>query len=283
MKLAYFPKQTALQSEPVWRAFLQGAKTLGITPVEDAMDADCAVIWSVLWQGRMRKNQAVYNHYRSQGKPVFIIEVGALDRGRTWKISVNNITAAGEYANDSNFELDRAGKLGIDLGYSAAQSNPAILIVGQHQHSLQWAEMDTVAAWVNKTVNQLRTLTDRPIVFRPHPRNLVRLSDSAVHTERPTKLPNTYDKFDINFNYHCIVSYNSGPGIQSAVAGTPIICHHSSLAYPISEKIENINHPSLPDRSVWFQQILHTEWTIEEIAQGIPQRRILCKIELDIS
>ena len=95
MKIAYFPNQTALQSEPIWQAFLEGCKNNNIIPVENSMDAVAAVIWSVLWHGRMKSNQQVYNHYRNQNKPVFIIEVGALKRGTTWKISLNHINALG--------------------------------------------------------------------------------------------------------------------------------------------------------------------------------------------
>jgi hypothetical protein len=36
-----------------------------------------------------------------------------------------------------------------------------------------------------------------------------------------------------------------------------------------------INEVFLPDRQNWFHQVLHTEWTVDEISQGIPQKRIL--------
>ena len=70
-------------------AFLHSLKVAGIIPVENSLDCDAVVIWSVLWNGRMQANKAVYEHYRSQGKPVIVIDVGALKREITWKISVN--------------------------------------------------------------------------------------------------------------------------------------------------------------------------------------------------
>jgi hypothetical protein len=41
---------------------------------------DVAVIWSVLWQGRMAGNKKVWDDFRSQGKPVVVLEVGGLLR-----------------------------------------------------------------------------------------------------------------------------------------------------------------------------------------------------------
>ena len=73
-------------------AVLDYLQARGIQTQENSMESDAAVIWSVLWAGRMAPNQAVYTHYRSQNKPVIIIEIGALYRGNTWKIAVNNIT-----------------------------------------------------------------------------------------------------------------------------------------------------------------------------------------------
>lgn len=276
MRIAYFPNQTALQSEPVWRAFLDGCRQLGIEPVEGVKNADMAVIWSVLWNGRMRLNESIYNHYKNLGKPVFIIEVGSLDRGRTWKISANHITNEGIYGNLENLDSNRSRNLGIELKDTKIQRKNSILIVGQHERSLQWQKMPSARSWLEQKVREIRNFTDKPIIFRPHPRCVLgNLNILGITIERPNKIQNTYDKFDLNFDHHCIIGHNSGVGIQSVIAGTPIICDETSLAYEMSGSIPKINEISLPDRTLWFQKILHTEWTVEEMRQGIPQKRIL--------
>ena len=91
MRVAYFPNQCAQNSTPVMTAVIASLRRAGHACVENSLDADAAVIWSVLWSGRMAGNQAVYTHYRTQGKPVIVIDIGALYRGETWKIAVNNI------------------------------------------------------------------------------------------------------------------------------------------------------------------------------------------------
>ena len=79
------------------------------------MTADAAVIWSVLWHGRMQLNQAVYEHYRSQNKPVIVIDIGALYRGQTWKLAVNHITRDGYYGHEHDLDRDRPKQLQISL------------------------------------------------------------------------------------------------------------------------------------------------------------------------
>jgi hypothetical protein len=281
MKLAYFPNQTAMKSEPVWRAFLEGWQRCGHTFVENTLDADAALIWSVLWNGSMRNNKPIYEHYRKLEKPVFIVEVGSLVRGKTWKVAVNNITSQGVYANDGNFLPDRDIKLGISLKPENFSRKSEILIATQHDLSLQWQDLPRTDIWVKQIVDEIRKYSRKSIVIRPHPRGTVRnLSSIGVKIEQPRKIPDTYDRYDIDFGYHCLINWNSGVALQAAIEGTPVITGFDSLAHEISGKIQDIDSISLPDRSTWFQKILHTEWTTEEMAQGIPQNRLLSALNI---
>lgn len=281
MKLAYFPEQMALQSEPVWRAFLEGCKKHSITIVENDINADAVVIWSVLWHGRLRANLGIYNHYRSQNKPVFIIEVGSLRRGKTWKISVNNITTGGIYPQISDLNVNRPKELGISLSPYRETRRNAILIATQHQHSLQWDNQPSVDTWVLEQIRQVRKYTDMPIVIRPHPRCRIQdVNGKHITMDQPFKIPGSYDMYNIDFDYHCVINYCSGPSVQAAISGTPIICNEKSLAYPVSMPFEQIITPFLPSREEWFIKLCHTEWTVDEISQGIPQKYLLNQLTL---
>jgi len=269
--VAYFPLQCALNSVPVMSAVLDSLRAAGITPVENSLDADAAVIWSVLWNGRMSKNQAVYEEYRRQNKPVIIIEIGALNRGVTWKISVNNVTAQGYYGHLDNLDWDRPAKLGLKLS-TPVSTNPKIVVALQHIRSLQVANLD-MYKWLTTTLSILRSNTDRPIVVRPHPRCPMPLP-AGITVERPLPLANTYDSFDMRFDCHAVVNYNSGPGIQAAIAGVRPIVEGTSLAYPVGVGFADIEQPYDRDRTLWFTQICHTEYTVEEIQQGLWLKRI---------
>lgn len=276
MRFRLYREYGALNSRPIFDAFEQGLQSLGHESVKTGEDV--AVIWSVLWAGRMVQNQRVYRECRSKNIPVIIIEVGNLFRGRTWRICLDNINGRGFFANDQEIDQERPKKLGISLEPYKTVRKPEILIASQHRASLQWEGQPDMQTWINQAVSQLRQYTDRKIVVRPHPRSPVSVSLPNVTTELPKQIPGSYDDFDINYDYHCVINHNSGPAVQAAIKGIPIICDPSSLAGILSNKIENIENLKFPERDDWFLKLCHTEWTVDEISQGIPLKRLLSKI-----
>jgi hypothetical protein len=267
MKLAYFPKHCALNSSAPMTAFLHSCRRHGIELAENSMTADAAVIWSVTWAGRMQPNQAIYQHYQQHNRPVIIVEVGALHRGCTWKIAVNNITADGYYGHLENLDWDRPKKLALTVPQMFTPKN-TVLIVVQNSHSLQTQSLQSIDQWLTDTVQHIRTYSDRPIVVRPHPRSRINTVLSNVHVETPKKLVNTYDSFDIDYQHHAVINYNSGAGVQAALSGATVIVDRTSLAAPVSIDMCNIEHPVAIDRDRWRVEIAHTEYLVEEIERG---------------
>ena len=269
--LTWFENQCALNSPDVMRAFLNGARRIGYDIVPNSMSADVAVIWSALWYGRMRGNETVYQHFRQQNKPVIFIEIGALNRGVTWRVSVNHVTAQGFYGHHNNLDPDRPKRFGLNLK-SPKSSRPEILICSQHHASLQVQEQwQSQESWINDRIRRLQQYTDRKIIVRPHPRSPINtgLLETGVQIQTPKKLINTYDSFDFDINYHAIVNHNSGPGIQAAIAGARPIVDNSSLAFPVSFGMAALEQPYDIDREKWLIEIAHTEYSITELDQAI--------------
>lgn len=274
MKFKIFKEYGALNSPPVFSAFEQGIKKIGCQIV--STDEDAAVIWSVLWLGRMAKNKEIYEFYKNQNKPVFIIEVGNFKRGSTWRISEGNVNSQGNFGNIFDLDLDRPKKLGINLKDYSKTKKESILITLQHYKSLQWAHQPSTEKWISQTIEKIRCFSDRKIVIRPHPRCPFNISTiKNAEFDRPLKVSGTYDDFNIDYDHHFVINHNSGPTIQAAINGTPIICHESSLAYPCSDQFSNIENPIVPDRDDWLIRLCHTEWSLEEISNGIPVKRII--------
>jgi hypothetical protein len=271
MNFRLYREYGALNSKPIFDAFEQGLRSIGHS-TSTSPDA-IPVIWSVLWNGRMANNQRVYANHN----PIVIIEVGNLKRNITWRVGLNHINSLGIFAN--NFDLDpkRPEKLGVKLSSERQQRRPEILIATQHQKSLQWQGQPPMAQWVENTVAEIRKYSDRKIVVRPHPRSPISVKIPGVVIEQPKQILGSYDDFDIDYNYHCVVNYNSGPAVQAAINGVPVICDTSSLAGEISGKFEEIENITIPDRTDWFLRLCHTEWTVEEIAKGLPLLRIFQK------
>lgn len=272
MKFKLYRNYGALNSVPIFDAFADGVKSLGHEIVDDG--EDISVIWSVLWWGRMQPNQQVYQQCLNNGRPILIIEVGNLKRGVTWRISDHHINNFGIFGNSVDLDSTRPQKLGISIKPYSSKRRNEILIATQHSRSLQWEGQPSTEQWIRNTIAQIKKYTGRRIVVRPHPRSQIREKFVDAVIELPRKIPSSYDDFDINYNYHCVINHNSGPCVQAAINGTPIICDTSSLAYPVSEKWENLENPQLPNREEWFLKLCHTEWTVDEIRQGIPLKRL---------
>jgi hypothetical protein len=272
MKIAYFPAQTALNSTPVMIALLNSLRGAGHELQENSMTADAVLIWSVLWSGRMAANQAVYQHYRSLGRSVIVADIGTLQRGTTWKVAVNNINAQGYYGHLDQLDWDRPKKLGLILK-TPASPKPHVTIAAQHSKSEQSSGID-FNQWAREQIQILKRNTDRPIHVRPHPRCRLDVAGLGVTVEQPAKIPGTYDSFDLALDCHAIVNYNSGPGIQAAIAGVRPIVHNTSLAYPVSVGYADIEQAYVTDRDLWLTQISHTEYTLNELEQGLWLNRI---------
>ena len=288
--IAYYPEQCALNSKPVMEAFLNSCRGAGITPVENSLDCDAVVIWSILWNGRMSKNKRTYEHYRSLGKPVVVIDAGALEREVTWKIAVNNITSEGYYGHTDNLDWDRPAKLGISLGQT--DLNDAILIAGQHDKSLQWEGMPDLGTYAVQTIQRVQKYTDRPILMRfhprcqpfiPHHRFKMLLQNESLNNcdiEIPKPVVNTYDVFDIDYAFHTVINHCSGPGINAVIAGSNVLVDKKSLAYPMSIKLNQIeNPPQKRNKDRWLVEISHTEYTVDEIAEGLWLTRLKNALE----
>jgi len=246
-------------------AFMKSCRSAGIHTVPNSLMCDAVVIWSVLWNGRMLKNKEVYEHYKREGKPVVVIDVGALQRGVTWKIAIDNINALGKYGHKKDLDYDRPDKLGISL-QNRTQTNENIVIATQHIKSEQLANID-YTAWIERTLKEINAVSKRLTVVRHHPR--CSLGFDGTNVEKPQKIAGTYDSYNIDFGCHAMVNFNSGPAIQAVLAGCPVVCDNTSLAFPMSTKISEIENPPEIDRSQWLVEICHTEYTLPEIEKGL--------------
>ena len=280
MKFNLWRQYGALNSSPVFDAFHSGANALGHDVVVNGDDG-IDVIWSVLWNGRMAGNRSIWEQNIRQSKPTIVLEVGGIKRGTTWKVGLNGINRDGDYLPSGN-DSTRSSLLGLKLK-PWRYSGEYILLCGQHDKSLQWANMPSMSNWVHETITTIRAQTKRPILFRPHPRcplPAIEYEFKNVYRQNPVKITGSYDDFDMKFdNIWATVSWSSNPGIHSIINGVPAFTGPSSLAYDVAEQnLRNIENPLYSDRTQWLNDYAHTEWTVEEISKGIPIKHLTSKI-----
>lgn len=281
MRFSIFPRFGAQNSKPVFEAFKKGAKNLGYEVVEHDMSADVQVIWSVLWHGKMLQNKSIWEEANKSKKTVLILEVGCLKRGVTWKLMKNSINNKGFFGTRTNLMSNRSKKLGLQL-IPWTYSGNNILICGQHTKSEQWSNMPPPIEWLRTSIDSIKQYTERPIVFRPHPRDFqwaTSFKYRDVMVKIPKHITGTYDDFDFDQdlqNAWAVYNPSSNTGIQSIINGVPAFVNIDSLASSVgNNNFSSLNNPERPRREEWLEWLSHSEWTIDEIAEGTPINRIL--------
>ena len=283
MRFSLWTNYGAQNSKPIFAAFADSLVAAGYDVVWNDPVSDVDVIWSVLFAGRMAPNQRIWQRNVAQSKPTVVLEVGGIKRGTTWKVGLNGINRDaffGDAGNDSG----RSDILDLRLK-PWRTGGEYILICGQHDKSLQWKNMPRMSNWVIRTIETIQKHTDRPIVFRPHPRcrlPYIEKEFKNVSRQNPRQTPGSYDDYDIDYsNVYATISYSSNPGIHSIIDGVPAFVGPASLAYDVANDIDflhDIENPLTPDRQQWLNDYAWTEFTVEEIAQGLPLKRLTSKL-----
>lgn len=277
MKFGLWTQYGALNSKPIFTALEKGITALGHQVAFNTDDCDIPVIWSVLWNGRMAPNEQIFKTARSQGKDVLVLEVGGLIRGTTWKVGLNGINGEANFGPKGN-NFHRCAKLGISLDPWNIFGED-IIICGQHDKSHQWRDMPPMAKWLDDIISQIRRISSRRIIWSPHPRcpvGGIEHEFENVVREQPIKIKGSYDDFDFKTdNAFAVINWSSNPATQAMIEGVPVFTGPHSLAWPVAnQNLDTITLPIRPDRTQWFNDLAYTEWTIDEISEGLPLKHL---------
>lgn len=124
--------------------------------------------------------------------------------------------------------------------------------------------------WLDSTINEIRQYSDRPIIIRQHP--------GDKKTKVVTKYKNTFLSAKENLtedlkNAWATITYNSSPGVASAIEGIPVFVldpnYLNSQASDIANTlIKNIENPMTPERDNWLKKISMCHWNFDELKSG---------------
>jgi len=284
MKIEAWPMHGPLNSENIFAKFLKSMQATGDDMcVNKETDGDVAVIWSVLWQGRMRNYKQIWERYRQANKPGIVLEVGGLRRNESFKIAINGVNRKADFA-DQDVD-DTRWPLFKHTFKPWKQTGDNIIILGQHHASEQWNGMPSMNVWFEQQINEIRKHTTRPIQIRSHPRNPINFNFAKykdVGLAPPVMDSNTID--DTNFkdtlkDAWAVINHSSNPAMEAVINGIPVFVSADSLCYDVgNHSLTHINNPKMPDRQEWANKLSYTEWFENEIEVGLPWRRIRDRI-----
>jgi len=277
MKFSLWTNYGARNSVPVFAAFAESLQKAGHEVVYNEKGADKDVIWSVLWRGKMSRNKEIFT------PNTIVLEVGGLKRNKTWKVAIGGINRQAYFGPMEN-NSDRAEKLGLSLKPWNPNPTGPIIVCCQNPFSKQMEHQSSPSDWVRETILGIREKTDRQIILRPHPRYrlppIERGLCSKVIQQVPIHIPGTYDDFDFApIDAWAVVNQSSNPATQAVLDGIPVFVKHDSLAYDVgNHDYTTLENPLMPDRTQWLNDIAYTEWTIEEIKDGLPLTRLTSRL-----
>lgn len=304
LRIAIYPEtaKAGLRSEALRAFFVSLARTQHqVEWVEDkaCRPSDLAILYGAPGIGAGRRRQIRQKILEHHNGPVLIVEtpllgrkVPSLERGLLplpllgrapsegfdrFRIALNGaFHDTGQFC-DTPTDLTRWDRLARELGLAVKDYRPDgehILLVGQVPGDASLRGLDVVH-WLESTVIDLRRITDRPIVIRPHP-----LSDAAALRSLRRRL-----KADRSVSWDtkpgsslratlakawASVTYSSGAAIDSLLAGVPVIAlNPASMAWPVSDHgVSYVLQPTLYERRPWLDRLAHSQWSIDEIESG---------------
>ena len=126
--------------------------------------------------------------------------------------------------------------------------------------------------WMNKTINDIRKYSNRPIVVRAHPgdkkiKSILKINHKNVSLS--TK-ENLVDDFR---GAWATVVYNSSPSVASIIEGVPAFItdpepRHSQSYTIANTDLNQIENPVLHERQLWLEKIAMCHWNFTEMQSG---------------
>jgi len=128
--------------------------------------------------------------------------------------------------------------------------------------------------WERDAIAQIRKVSDRPIIFRPKP------SDAGAQPVAGTTFDRTFKTGPLApllENCHAIVTHHSNVGVEALQAGVPVFTAEG-VALPLGladlSRIETPKQPSDAERMQWLADVAWCQWSVAEMAEGLPWRHL---------
>ena len=122
-----------------------------------------------------------------------------------------------------------------------------------------------VEEWETKTVEQIQKVTDRPIIIRKKSGPVL---DTKMISSVSKEIYQYEDSIDqVLEKAYCVVTFNSSVALTALERGIPTICDRFCPAYPISNKLEDLENLIEYERLPLFNSLIWGQFTRSEIGQ----------------
>lgn len=239
--------------------------------VSDYEPSDVAVVFGV-YKSQISISHArgaVIANQRRLRRRTVVLETGYIFRGdgpeHYYAAGFEGLNGRADFRNQ-NSPADRWGLLQAQgVHYKPWRYGDDVMVCGQ----VPWdASVDHTehVEWIHGTIARLKQITNRRIVFRPHPQ----APFSAVGEIPVETGPVAWDRV------HACVTFNSNTAVEAALQGVPVFVDDiGSMALRIANRnLRDIDNPALPSRQQWAYDLAYTQWTPKEMRGGLAWRHL---------
>ncbi len=192
-----------------------------------------------------------------------VIERGFIHRDRYYMVGWGGLNGRADFQNEYS-PGDRFAELNVQVAPWRTDGRH-IVLCGQ----IPWdaaVQFSNHVKWCRRTASTLVKLSDRPVVFRPHPLQPTAVSMDSIPVEishKPTLQDDLVDAW-------AVVTFNSNAGVEATLAGVPaFVSDIGAMGYSLlNKKLSALAAPAMPDRKQWLFDLAYTQWTLDEMASG---------------
>lgn len=251
-----------IRAQPHYRreAFEAGLRKLDFEICERVNNphaGDVLVSWNMY-----PSNEPVADAWRRDGAKVLIAENGYIgkdaDGQQLYALARDGHNGSGKWFVGPQ---DRWGVLRINLQPFRVGTGPVIV---RAQRGIGTKQMASPARWARDTVAALQKVSTRPVILRLHPG-----MDMKQERDDPDEKALA--------TAHSVVIWASSFGVKALVAGVPVFCAAPHwIAKGMAKSVDQFPDTSILDiRPTVFHRLAWAQWTIDEIASGVPFEYLL--------
>jgi hypothetical protein len=274
----------------VLQAFAEGARAQGASVLvqTELKVVDCRLAVILGWVGttirgpHIQLRQNVIDHQRRNRQHVMPIDSSCFKFVDTnsyfLRYSLNGVfynTNNYANANSDNSKWQQIQQR-FNLSLSPWRTHGTHVLVCL-QRDGGWSMKGTdMTDWTRHTVQRLRSITNRPILIRPHPKHKINLSELISMPGVSESVNGTTLQQDLA-NAWASVFCNSSSSVAAALAGIPVFADDDDcVAWAVANKdLAQIESPVMPDRTQWLNDLSSAHWTDEESRCGAIYQRFV--------
>jgi len=215
--------------------------------------SDLAVIWGVRFP-------EIIQGQKAHGGDYLVLERGYFrDRMTYFGLGFNGLNGHAEFHAEGS-PPDRWEKHGVEVKPWKTDGR-YILLMGQVSGDQSVRHLH-ISDWYKEVIEKVKSLTDMPIFFRPHPK--ARQQETGLNCDGYER-----DALDEAFGQaYCAVTYNSNSSVDAVLNGIPAIAmDRGSMAWDMARHEISLEQ-FMPDRMQWLYDLAYKQWLLEEIADG---------------